>query len=43
MVASWREEPLAAPGAAAAELMDTDEGRVIVSNMLALAQSGTYA
>ncbi|WP_258187772.1 type II RES/Xre toxin-antitoxin system antitoxin [Trinickia symbiotica] len=43
-VARWLEEPLPALGGQRpAELMDTAEGREVVSNLLAMTQSGAYA
>jgi putative toxin-antitoxin system antitoxin component (TIGR02293 family) len=43
-VAAWLERPLAALGGARpGELMDTAEGRDIVSSLVAQMQSGTYA
>jgi putative toxin-antitoxin system antitoxin component (TIGR02293 family) len=43
-VGRWLEEPLAALGGRKpGGLMDTAEGQAIVSNVLARAQSGTYA
>ncbi|WP_236077311.1 antitoxin Xre-like helix-turn-helix domain-containing protein [Paraburkholderia domus] len=43
-LASWLDEPLPALGGQRpAEYMDTAEGRDLVSNLLAMAQSGAYA
>jgi putative toxin-antitoxin system antitoxin component (TIGR02293 family) len=43
-VARWLEEPLPALGGQRpAEFMDTAEGREVVSNLLAMTQSGAYA
>jgi putative toxin-antitoxin system antitoxin component (TIGR02293 family) len=41
---AWLDEPLPALGGdCPADLMDTAEGRSVVSNLLAMAQSGAYA
>jgi putative toxin-antitoxin system antitoxin component (TIGR02293 family) len=43
-LARWLDEPLPAlDGKRPAEYMDTAEGRDLVSNLLAMAQSGAYA
>lgn len=43
-VAKWLEEPMPAlNGRRPAEYMDTPEGQAIVANLVARAQSGTYA